>query len=109
MSALGRKRTLSRSAFPDSTGHAVHESFSPAYRWQMSFKHVRTAADLVRFKCALRVECGRCHNATTMTGYEVAKVIGSQEFERLRRRLRCSLCGAREAELTLLDPPPPRH
>src|SRR5689334_8436314 len=44
----------------------VHESFSSPYRWQMSTKLIRNAADLVRFKTALKVECGRCGNAVTL-------------------------------------------
>jgi hypothetical protein len=75
----------------------------------MSFKHVRTAGDLARFKCALKVECERCMNAVTLTGFDVAKVIGTQDFRHLQRRLKCSLCGVKEARLTVLTPDPPRN
>jgi hypothetical protein len=37
----------------------------------MSYKHVGTAADLVRFRCSLKVECTACGAAHTMTGIEV--------------------------------------
>jgi hypothetical protein len=33
----------------------VHESFSLRYRSLMSYKHVGTAGDLVRFGCSLKV------------------------------------------------------
>jgi len=75
----------------------------------MSTKHVRTAADLVRFKTALKVECGRCGNSRTLTGYDVAKLCGTQDLRYIRDRLKCSLCGAREASLTVLSPPAPRN
>jgi hypothetical protein len=38
----------------------------------MSTKHVRTAADLVRFKCGLKIECGSCGYARTMNGFDIA-------------------------------------
>ena len=75
----------------------------------MSFKHVRTAGDLCRFKCDLRIECERCCNAVTLTGFDVAKVIGTQDFWQLQKRLKCSLCGVKEARLTVLTPNPPRN
>jgi hypothetical protein len=71
----------------------------------MSFKHVRTAGDLARFKCALRIECEHCCNAVTLTSFDVAKVIGTRDFWQLQKRLKCSLCGARGATLTVLSPP----
>jgi hypothetical protein len=39
----------------------------------MSYKHVGTAADLVRFGCSLRVECTHCAAANTLTGPEVVR------------------------------------
>jgi len=74
----------------------------------MSTKLIRNAADLVRFKTALKVECGRCGNAVTLSGFEVASVAGTGEFNRIARRFKCSLCGAREARLTVISPPAPR-
>ena len=53
----------------------------------MSTKHVRTAADLVRFGCSLKVECNACGAARTMTGAEVHSVHGSASLELLRPRL----------------------
>jgi hypothetical protein len=75
----------------------------------MSTKHIRTAADLVRFKSVLKVECGSCGNSRTMSGFEVVKQFGSTELARLPARLKCSLCGAREAKLAMLSPPAPRN
>ena len=76
----------------------------------MSTKHVRTAGDLVRFKCALKVECDSCHNATTLTGFDVARACGADvDLQSLGRRLKCSLCGAKVAKLAVLSPPAPRN
>jgi ribosomal protein S27AE len=75
----------------------------------MSTKHVRTAADLVRFKTSLKVECGRCGNSRTLSGFDVVKLCGTSELGQLGDRFKCSLCGAREAKLTVLSPPTPRN
>jgi len=75
----------------------------------MSTKHVRTAADLVRFKTALKVECGSCGNSRTLSGYDVVKLCGTQDLRHIRDRFKCSLCGARDASLTVLSPPSPRN
>lgn len=79
------------------------------YAVAMSTKHVRTAADLVRFKTALKVECTICGNSRTMGGFEVAKRCGTQDLRGLQHRFKCSLCGAREVSLTVLSPPSPRN
>jgi hypothetical protein len=75
----------------------------------MSTKHVRNANDLVRFKCALQVVCGKCQNTTTVTAWDAARVFGREEFEQVRRRLKCSRCGAKEARTIVLPPPPSRN
>jgi hypothetical protein len=74
----------------------------------MSTKHVRSAADLARFKCALKIECGTCGNSRTMSGFDVAKTYGTRPFADIRSRMKCSRCGVKEALLTILSPPPPR-
>ena len=71
----------------------------------MSTKHVRTAADLVRFGCGLRIERGGCGNARTLDGFEVARMCGTKEFKKVLPRLKCSRCGVREAKITVLSPP----
>jgi hypothetical protein len=38
----------------------------------MSTNHVRNAADLARFKCGLRIECGGFGYARTVNGFEFA-------------------------------------
>jgi len=86
----------------------VHESFSPFYAAKMSTKHVRTAADLARFKCALKIECSICGNSTTMNGFDVAKAYGTKSFAEIRPRMKCSRCGVKDAALTILSPPAPR-
>lgn len=70
----------------------------------MSYKHVGTAADLVRFGCSLRVECTHCAAANTMSGAEVARRGGTGDLEAIRRRLKCSRCGAKGARLIVLPP-----
>ncbi len=75
----------------------------------MSTKHVRTAADLVRFRCALKVECLACGHALTMEGYEVAREIGTIPLSDIEKRLRCSRCTAKESRMIVLSPPPPRN
>jgi len=74
----------------------------------MSTKHIRSAADLARFKCALRIECSSCGNARTLNGFDVAKTYGTKTFAQIRQRMKCSRCGAKEAQLTVLSPPGPR-
>lgn len=44
----------------------------------MSYKHVGTAGDLVRFGCSLKVECTACDAARTMSGVEVMQVHGTE-------------------------------
>jgi hypothetical protein len=44
----------------------------------MSYKHVGTAGDMVRFGCALKVECTRCGAARTMTGIDVHHIHGTE-------------------------------
>jgi hypothetical protein len=75
----------------------------------MSTKHVRTAADLVRFRCALKVECLSCGHAMTMEGYEVAREVGNVPLSQIAARLRCSRCNGKSSRMTVLSPPPPRN
>ena len=74
----------------------------------MSTKHVRNASDLARFRCALRVECGACANCVTITGFDLATARLTGDFASVQRRLKCSLCSAKDARLTVLPPPEPR-
>ncbi len=74
----------------------------------MSTKHVRSAADLARFKCALRIDCGICGKSTTLNGFDVAKAYGTKSFAQIQQRMICSRCDAKEAQLTVLSPPGPR-
>ena len=70
----------------------------------MSYKHVGTAGDLVRFGCSLKVECTACGAARTMNGIEVARVHGNRRFAQLAPRLKCSRCRKKSAKLTVLGP-----
>ena len=75
----------------------------------MSTKHVRTAADLVRFKCALKVECKACGNSVTLGGFDVARSLGTGELDQIQARLKCSRCASKHSRLTVLSPPPLRN
>jgi hypothetical protein len=81
------------------------ESMRPA----VSTKQIRTAADLVRFKTALKVECERCGNSRTLSGVDVVRLCGTQDLRSLGERFKCSLCGVRGAKLTVLSPPASRN
>ena len=70
----------------------------------MSYKHVATAFDLVRFGCALKVECGNCGSARMLTGPEILSVHGNRQFAQLAPRLKCSRCRKKAAKLTVLGP-----
>jgi hypothetical protein len=70
----------------------------------VSTKHVRTAADLVRFDAGLKIECGSCGNAVTVDGFALAKRCGSGDLCQIQRRLKCSRCGAKDGRLTVLPP-----
>ena len=71
----------------------------------MSTKHIRTAADLVRFGAGLRIECRGCGNVRTLDGFEIAMRGGNGRLDGLRDRLKCSRCGSKKAGLTILPPP----
>jgi hypothetical protein len=70
----------------------------------MSYKHVGTAADLVRFGCALKVDCTHCGAARTWNGVEVHHVHSNRQLTQLARRLKCKRCKKKAAKITLLDP-----
>ena len=70
----------------------------------MSFKHVGTAADLVRFGCSLRIECTHCAAAHTLSGPQVVMRCGPGDIERIRKRLKCARCGRKAARLVILPP-----
>jgi hypothetical protein len=70
----------------------------------MSTKHVRTAADLVRFGCSLKVECTACGAAQTLTGVEVHRLHGSASLELLRPRLKCKRRRLKVAKIAVLPP-----
>ena len=70
----------------------------------MSYKHVGTAGDLVRFGCCLKVECTHCGAARTMDAIEVARLHGMRQLAQLAPRLKCERCGKKEAKLTVLGP-----
>jgi len=71
----------------------------------MSTKHVRNAADLVRFGCSLKVECTACGAAHTLTGMEVAGIHPSKaSLELLRPRLKCRRCRKKMAKIAVLSP-----
>jgi hypothetical protein len=70
----------------------------------MSFKHIRTTADLVRFGCGLKVDCCHCGSSRTFDAAEAMRDAGHVELRRLAERLRCIRCGTKQARLTVLPP-----
>lgn len=70
----------------------------------MSTKHIRTAADLVRFGAALKVDCTNCGSARTIDGTAVVKAVGAGSLTGLDRRFRCQRCGMKQAKVTVLPP-----
>ncbi len=70
----------------------------------MSTKHVRTAADLARYGCSLKVECGGCGAARTLSAVEVVRLCGPGDLSTIRGRLKCGRCGMKEAQLVVLPP-----
>jgi len=74
----------------------------------MSYKHVGTAGDIVRFGCSLKIECTNCGAARTLTGPEVYSVNGNRRIERLEQRLVCKRCKKKAARLVVLPPVYPR-
>jgi len=70
----------------------------------MSTKHVDSAADLVRYGCSLKVECGGCGAARTLSAVQVVKLCGAGELKAIRGRLKCGRCLAKVARLTVLPP-----
>ena len=70
----------------------------------MSYKHVATAGDLVRFGCSLKVDCTHCGAARTLTAPEVHSVHGNASLTHLAPRLKCRRCKRKAAKLTVLGP-----
>ncbi len=70
----------------------------------MSYKHVGTAADLVRFGASLRIECTACAATNTMSAREVVQRCGPGSLEAIRRRLKCDRCKKKAAQLIVLPP-----
>ena len=70
----------------------------------MSTKHVQTVADLVRFGCGLKIECGDCGAGKSIDGYQVGALVGPGALAAVRSRFKCARCGAKSARLTVLPP-----
>jgi hypothetical protein len=89
---------------PISTGGYVLYLFFSAYCGRMSTKHVRTTGDLVRFGCALRVECTHCHSARTFSGAAAVASLRLVELRNVAKRFRCVRCGMKAAKVMVLPP-----
>lgn len=70
----------------------------------MSAKHVRTTGDLIRFGCALRVDCTNCHSTRTLSANAAVKGLGLVDLKGLGRRFRCIRCGMKAAKVIVLPP-----
>jgi ribosomal protein L44E len=70
----------------------------------MSFKNVRTVADMLRFGCSLKVECTFCGNSRTLSAVAAAKGLGDKPLKGASRRFRCLRCGYKQARIQILPP-----
>jgi hypothetical protein len=70
----------------------------------MSTKHVRTTGDLIRFGCALRVDCTHCYSTRTLSSNAAVKGLGLVDLRGLSRRFRCIRCGMKAARVAVLPP-----
>jgi hypothetical protein len=70
----------------------------------MSTKHINTAGDLVRFGASIRIECGSCGSARTLSGTEMVSACGAGSLRNSARRLKCARCGEKVARLAVLPP-----
>ena len=65
--------------------------------------------DLARFKCALQIVWGKCQNTVTVAAWDATRSLQREDFETIRRKLKCSRYGAKEARTIVLPPPPSRN
>lgn len=70
----------------------------------MSAKHVRTTGDLVRFRCAARIECRDCFATRTLSAVEMTQAFGVVPLDHAEARLKCARCGKKVAKLVVLPP-----
>ena len=70
----------------------------------MSTKHIRTASDVVRFRASVRIECGDCGSARTMSGVELVQACGAGPLAAAVSRLKCARCGRKAAKIAVLPP-----
>ena len=54
---------------------------------------------MVRFGCALKVECTHCGAARTMNGVEVHRINGNRQLSQLATRLKCRRCKQKAARI----------
>ena len=64
----------------------------------------RTTADLCRFGASVRITCGACGAARTLSGAQMAQACGAGSLRGLEARLKCSRCGAKAARVAVLPP-----
>ena len=70
----------------------------------MSTKHIRTTADLVRFRASVRIDCASCGSARTLDGQALVQACGLLPLPAAQARLRCVRCGAKGARMAVLPP-----
>lgn len=70
----------------------------------MSTKHVRTTGDLMRFQCALRVECTHCSSTRTLSANAALKGVGLVDLKGVSKHFRCIRCGMKAARIVVLPP-----
>jgi hypothetical protein len=74
--------------------------FSPRCGRFMFTKHVRTVSDLARFRCGLKIEWGGCGKLAHHGRHRGRQRCGTKPFAQIIQRMKCSRCGAKEAQLT---------
>ena len=87
---------------PDINSERCSGTFLVRYLLAMSTKHIRTTGDLVRFDAALRITCGHCGSARTLSAMDAVEVLGLAPLSRAQARLKCSRCGKKGAKLAAL-------
>lgn len=71
----------------------------------MSTKNVRTGADVVRYGSSVRIDCRACGTSRTLGGVQFAEECGTGSIGISAKRLKCSRCGAKRAQVLVLPPP----
>lgn len=70
----------------------------------MSDKHARTGADVLHFGASVRIDCRACGASRTLSGAQFAQECGTGSIGITAKRLKCSRCGGKRAQLFVVPP-----